>query len=265
MEAPAPRRPSSNERAPTPARRVLLGAHYSPWTERARWALDHHGIRYRFEEHVPVLGEPALRLRLGRSRRGSATVPVLFDGDRVVPDSLEIVLHADGIGGGDPLVGDPDATRRFFARVDRALVALRGRVLASILDDPEAQRDSVVGVPKAWAAWMRPAVRASTRYMARKYGVVGPSRAEFEPEIRAMLLELREAVDGGSLAIDRFGAEHLAAATFLQGVRPVRAEHIPLSDALRRAWTCESLAEEFADVLAWRDRVYGERRFPAGA
>src|SRR5262245_44456729 len=58
---------SSADRARSSARRALLGAFYSPWTERARWALDHHGIAYRFEEHVPVVGELALR------RRRSAT------------------------------------------------------------------------------------------------------------------------------------------------------------------------------------------------
>ena len=27
----------------------------SPWSERARWALDHHGIDYELVAHVPLL------------------------------------------------------------------------------------------------------------------------------------------------------------------------------------------------------------------
>jgi glutathione S-transferase len=50
----------------TAAGLVLVGEGFSPWTEKARWALDHHGIRYRCEEYVPLAGEPWLRLRARR-------------------------------------------------------------------------------------------------------------------------------------------------------------------------------------------------------
>ncbi len=37
--------------------RRLIGLHYSPWTEKARWALDRQRVPYAFEEHLPMLGE----------------------------------------------------------------------------------------------------------------------------------------------------------------------------------------------------------------
>ena len=43
--------------------RTLYGLTQSAWTEKARWALEHHGIAYRYHEHVPVLGEVLLRLK----------------------------------------------------------------------------------------------------------------------------------------------------------------------------------------------------------
>lgn len=251
---------SSAQHARSHVRRILLGAAYSPWTERARWALDHHGIGYRFEEHVPVVGEFALRRRL-RGRRGvRATVPVFFDGESVVPESLDIVLHADAIGRGTPLVRDRAATAAFFARVERGLVAMRGRVLASVLADREAQRDSAAVLSKSLAGLLRPAVRMSTRVLASKYGVSGSSMGDCEREMRAMLVEIRGAIADGTLSPETFSAEHLAAATFVQGVVPVRVDHIPLTPAVRRVWTCEPLAREFADVVAWRDALYSARR-----
>ena len=30
---------------------------YSPWSEKARWALDHHRIAYRRVRYEPVIGE----------------------------------------------------------------------------------------------------------------------------------------------------------------------------------------------------------------
>ena len=56
----------------------LLGLPYSPWSEKARWALDARRVPYREVTYAPLLGEPALRLKLKRWR-GNVTVPVLTD------------------------------------------------------------------------------------------------------------------------------------------------------------------------------------------
>jgi glutathione S-transferase len=51
--------------------RKLVALHYSPWSEKARWALDHHGVAYRYEEYKILLGEPKLRLATKkRARQG---------------------------------------------------------------------------------------------------------------------------------------------------------------------------------------------------
>ena len=42
----------------------LYGIAYSPWTAKARWALDHHKIPYRYREHLILFGMPELRWRL---------------------------------------------------------------------------------------------------------------------------------------------------------------------------------------------------------
>src|SRR5689334_2595000 len=81
---------------------TLVGLHYSPWTEKARWALDHHGLPYTYEEYLPMIGEPALRLRTRRAF-GKVSVPVLIDRDEAVFDSWEIARFAEKQGKGSKL------------------------------------------------------------------------------------------------------------------------------------------------------------------
>jgi glutathione S-transferase len=45
---------------------TLVYLPYSPWSEKARWALDYHGVRYDQSIHVPITGELPLRLRTRR-------------------------------------------------------------------------------------------------------------------------------------------------------------------------------------------------------
>lgn len=58
---------------------------FSPFCERARWALDHHGISYREVEQVPMLAEITLRIGVRRFR-GPVTVPLLVTRGGSVPE-----------------------------------------------------------------------------------------------------------------------------------------------------------------------------------
>jgi glutathione S-transferase len=46
----------------------------------------------------------------------------------------------------------------------------------------------------------------------------------------------------------------------LQFVAPVDRRFIPLSDSQRALWTDEELASQLASLVAWRDRLYAQRR-----
>ena len=81
----------------------LLGLPYSPWTEKARFSLDARRVPYTFRHYQPLVGEPALRLKLRRPL-GRVTVPVLTTGDgRVLADSMDIARWGDGRGEGPRL------------------------------------------------------------------------------------------------------------------------------------------------------------------
>src|SRR5262245_37961692 len=77
--------------------RTLIAEYFSPWSEKARWALDHHGLAYKYREHLPLLGEPLLRLR-ARRLTGRVSVPVLVTPEGVLADSFAIARHADELG-----------------------------------------------------------------------------------------------------------------------------------------------------------------------
>src|SRR5689334_3306739 len=123
----------------------LLGLVFSPWTEKARWALDVRRVPYRFRHYEPLIGEPALRLKL-RRLTGRVTVPVLTAGDgRVVADSADIARWADGRGEG-PLLFPPEheaAIAGFVALSERALAAGRALSLRRMLADDEALAEMV--------------------------------------------------------------------------------------------------------------------------
>src|SRR4029078_4031004 len=107
----------------------------SPWTEKARWALDHHSVSYRYHEHTPLMGELVLRFR-ARSRPSgvTASVPLLVDGSDVLTSSLAIARHVDKGGRGESLFPpEIDAEIVHWADLsDQIIGAARVRVLAGL-------------------------------------------------------------------------------------------------------------------------------------
>jgi len=73
--------------------RTLVGEAYSPFSEKARWALDHHRIPYAYREHYPLIGELSLRLR-ARRLKGRVSTPLLLAPEGPVLDSFAIAMSA---------------------------------------------------------------------------------------------------------------------------------------------------------------------------
>lgn len=244
---------------------VLLGLPYSPWTERARFALDHHGIAYHFREHKPLLGEPSLRALARRAGTREATVPVWLEGDRPLFGSRAIAERADRVGGGPSLEAGSDDAAALEARLEPGLHAGRALVSAAILADPEAQREAVEPLaPGPLARLARPVTRVAVRFLLRKYGADPAAAAADEATMRAVAEGLREELGGRRhLRGDRLTFADLLAASFLQTVSPVEHPMIRLGEATRRAWTRPALAAAFPDLLAYRDALYASRPRPA--
>ncbi|MGH7787727.1 MAG: glutathione S-transferase N-terminal domain-containing protein, partial [Candidatus Binatia bacterium] len=75
----------------------FVGLAGSPWTERARWMFDHHGLAYRYTAYRPLLDQPWLRW-FARQPTGRLHLPVLRDRQQVVIGSFQVVQHAERAG-----------------------------------------------------------------------------------------------------------------------------------------------------------------------
>jgi glutathione S-transferase len=77
----------------------LIALSYSPWSLKARWALDHQGVNYKYSEYMPMFGEPALKLRT-KSWGSRVTIPILIGDGVLLKDSFEIARFAHSKGDG---------------------------------------------------------------------------------------------------------------------------------------------------------------------
>lgn len=240
----------------------LVVLHVSPWSERARWALDHHGLAYRLVQHAPFLGERKLR-RLVGTTDGPVTVPVLVADGVVIPQSWDIVVYADRHGAATTLIpSDKEAAIREWVReVDEASSHGRALVMRAMLASPAALDEShSPQVPKLLRPLLRPVTRYGSRWFARKYGLDLEAVAEHEAVVRKLLGKLRAAVADGPYLLGSFTYADIVAATLLQGIAPVGDEYIRLGPATRAVWTRSEIAGEFVDLIRWRDELYREHR-----
>jgi len=246
---------------------TLVSLRYSPWSERARWVLDHHRISYRTLQHDPFLNE--LRLRhLAGWPRGRVTVPLLLAGERRYRTSWDIACYADSVGSGERLI--PDELTSAIAEIDslaeRAMNLGRSLLVDALLADPSALDASWPSwVPAPVASGLRPLARFGTRWFARKYALDFGSLAADREGVRVVLDELRRRSAGRQFLLDRFSYADIIVATCLQLVTPVSDRHWRLEPAQRRVWTRPDLAGDYPDLLQWRDSIYESCRRPAAS
>ena len=240
--------------------RTLYTLSYSPWSERARWALQYHGVSYAERHHVPMLGEPFLRLWTRRAR-GVVTVPLLVDGDLVLGDSYLIARWADSNSRTRRETLFPQRAQAdiltWNERTENGLQAARALYVAALADDEEALLESV---PRALRSL--PGAKATARlglaHFRRKYALDEKSEDAHRETLEGALEQLREGIEGGRhhLVGETFTYADILGATFLQCVRPVDDQFLRLGPATRRAWTRTDLLTRFEDVLSWRDEIY---------
>ncbi len=243
---------------------VLYVIHHSPWSERARWALDHHRVAFEEREHVPLIGEIALRARSGKWS-GKVSVPLFIDPatKATVAGSTAIAEHAEELARGSTLfpAGSREAMRALEATVEPILDTARARYTSRLRSDREAQIEAV-------PPWMRlplvasPSARLGSWFIARKYD---SSFQDIDERLRAGLQSVREALSGRAFLYgDAFSYADILAASALQGVAPVADRFLEMGPATRRLWTHPELAREFADLVAWRDALYEKHRAKPG-
>jgi glutathione S-transferase len=225
---------------------------FAPWCERARWALQHHGIEFREIEQKPLLAEVTLRLALGTMDR--VTVPLFMDGNTHLMSSDAIARHADLVGKGTPLfpAGREAEVAAWMNTSELVMVNGRAQLLPRIAASRDARREAA---PMAWMTSL------GVKHLMRKYAVRADDGPIHEAESRRALDRVRLALgQRDHLVGDSLTYADVTIAAALQFVKPVDERWIKLRPATRIAWTNEPLAEAYADVLAWRDRLYEKCR-----
>ena len=246
--------------------RTLYGLSQSPWTEKARWALDHCGVAYRYHEHFPVLGELLLRAKARSRPKGTkASVPLLTcsapHGNAAFCSSIAIARHADSMGGGEPLFPKhrDDEVVRWADLSDRVISAGRARVLAGLRVNRAAQREALPSfIPGALRGAFAPMTTTAAMFLGSKYDVPRDSEREAEVVLRPAFDELRKALGGRPYLLDGFTFADVAMASSLQTLRARKGA--PIGPATREVWENVALAREFEDLLAWRDALYAKHR-----
>ncbi|MEZ4428637.1 MAG: glutathione S-transferase, partial [Nannocystaceae bacterium] len=136
----------------------LITIAFSHFCDKARWALEHAGVPYTEDVHMPMLHWWAT-LRAGAGR----TVPALVTADGVIADSSEIVAwaHARAQPGRGLYPEDPAARSEAEAledRFDEKLgPATRRWAYGQLLGDRAVVRALVVHDAPAWERRLAPA------------------------------------------------------------------------------------------------------------
>jgi glutathione S-transferase len=204
----------------------------SHYCEKARWALDRAGVRYRERAHLQ-----GIHVLAARRAGGGSTVPVLVCGERVLTDSAEIVAFADARGRPErPLYPDEparaDATRALERDFD-ARLGPHGR--RWMYQEMRGRRDVVyayacTGVP-AWQRRLLPlAYPAMVRLIDRHLDISPATAAESLREVRATFDAVAARLADGRpfLMGERFTAADLTFAALAAAVLVPPGYGVPL-------------------------------------
>jgi glutathione S-transferase len=224
-------------------------------------------VSYTHRTYSPLLGEPALRLKL-RRLSGPVSVPVLTDDDgRVYADSSDIARWADARGEGPRLFPEGQDARiaEWVALSERGLSAGRGLSLRRLLTDDEGLFEMVPRKLRSLGGAARAIAAFGVRRTLAKYGAADRSNAELEGELGRVLETLQVALakvqgDGGPrLLLGTFSFADIAMAQVLAFVSPP-AFGLRMGKATRRTFTDPALLARFADLVTWRDALYERYR-----
>jgi glutathione S-transferase len=211
---------------------VLITIPISHYCEKARWALDRAGVRYRERAHLQLIHRVVAR-RAG----GGATVPVLVCGDRVLAESADIVDEADARAAPDKRLypDDPAAAvevRALEREFDERL-GPHGRCW--MYNGLRGRRDLAVGygctgVPPWERRVLQLAYPALMRAIERLLDITPATAARSELEVRAIFDAVAERLGDGRpyLCGERFTAADLTFAALAAAVLMPPEYGVPL-------------------------------------
>ena len=235
---------------------------YSPWSEKARWAMDAHGARYREKIYVPMVDTPWLRLKSKRYLE-RLTIPLLITPDGSYMDSFDIARWSVGANPEATLI--PEHAREqiegWNIRSERMLAAGRALTTQKVAKHRPAWAESVPGPLRRLGPVAELIARVGIRYLDRKYQLASYTPEDSRRVLRENCLALRAGLEshGGTLC-DGFTYADIAMAVTFQFIAPIETDIIKLGTESIGCWSEPELAHEFADLVTWRDTLYATKR-----
>ena len=230
---------------------LLIGESFSPWTKKARWALEYCGLSYDYQEYTPTLSEPRLRWQL-KQILGSVSVPVLIADRQIIRDSWEIARYANETAG-DGRLGDFKEIEPWNDLSETALAEGRTRVVRCILGNNQALEESLpTFIPKFLRGPMRFVARDAVKRLDKQYAHLLRSGS-----IHQALTQTREALaqSNNDYLLGDFSYADITMAVVPEVIAPIAINEPPLGSATTHCWNDPTLAVEFEDLLEWRNRL----------
>lgn len=240
----------------------LMGMYFSPWTERARWALDYHKVPYRYVEYTTLLGQPLLRLK-ARKPFGKVSVPLLITPDQKVNDSFEIAIYADGASGKAPLVPSAHLAeiKDWTESAELALYSARLRATRRIQASSEALADRLPGyTPDILRKAFVPMAYVATEYILHKYQLEEDGDDQLLRNMDEFFGRADQALKGRRFVFEEFSFADIVIATAIQAITPVEDKYIYLGLPSRKSMCEPDLAKKYPSLITWRDVVYEQYR-----
>jgi len=233
------------------AKLTLYGESFSPWTKKARWALEYCNLFYNYKEYTPTLSEPSLRLKL-RQLKGSVSVPLLFANKEVIRGSWEIANYANNTTA-DSRLGDMDEIKLWNNLSETALAEGRTRVVREILNSDKALEEGLPSfIPNFLRRPMRFIARNAVQRLDKKYAHLLRHGAMVQA-----LLKTRERLleSGNDYLLGEFSYADIAMAVVLELVVPIAHVVPSLGPVTEKIWHDPGLKAQFQDLIDWRNRL----------
>jgi len=219
----------------------LIELHTSPWSERARWALEWKRVPYARREYQPLAGEDEHRRATGIS-----TVPVLLaDGD---------------------VIGDSDATLDWLEahHPSPALLPAEPRLRAQVRAWEIAATETLA--PSARLVmigrWKGQGLQPLADHFAAKYGWSEAEEARRGRLLRALVADLTRAVAAAPYLVgDAFTRADLTVASMAATVIGIPPDDLyALDDSMRAMFGILNADGALAPLCKWRDDIYRRHR-----
>lgn len=252
----------------------LVGVAFSHYVEKARWALERHGVPYTEERYLPLLHMPRaawVSRGAGRADRVSSrfSTPILVtDAGARICDSSAIVRYVSDRFGGH-LYDDPEAVvweRRFH---DRLAPATRRVGYALSLDDPDAMEVLLSNVGPAQRLLYRGLAPIAAGFLRDRLRITPAKTERSITRVFEELAAVEQLLSDGRryLLGDRFSAADLAFATALAPalcVQPEEGMGARFPPPERLSGPARALVERVRGTPAGRFalRLFAEERRP---